>query len=421
MKKSFLRKLTITIVKPFTRFASFFLKPITIFKWTGILPIRTISYKDFAPVSSYRDQGAFPGEKPRSIRGNDCWTATPTSPMVMGHFLELKNGIVSGSGYVFDETGRLIVGAAHRYSRKIKNRLLSHPYQLMPHIQKFNGTVAAVTASNQDAYFHWLFDLLPRLLMLEKAGTKPEKIYLQNRYRFQRETLELLGMARKEDIINCDEFPLLSASTLIVPCHEVMDGREFPAWVINFIRDSFMAHVPKNEGTTKNRLYISRADALFRRVLNELEILPVLDEYGFTVVKLEKLSFLEQIALFRDAEAVVLPHGSGLANLVFCSKGIPVIELLPTQVLDHGYRLSMAVGLDYFFLNAQAGNSKTCEGTSHSGNIPYDFNISPQDLIDTFRLANIDQIPKVTRIRPILEVRHNLPSEYVQRPALGVK
>jgi len=175
MKKRPLRKLTITIVKRFAWFARFFLTPITIFKWTGILPVRTISYKDFSSVS-YGAQGAFPSEKPRSIPGNDCWTPTPTSPMVMGHFLELKNGIASGSGYVFDETGRLIVGASHRYSRKIKKRLLSHPYQLKPHIEKFSGTVAAVTASNQDAYFHWLLDLLPRLLMLEQAGTKPEKI-----------------------------------------------------------------------------------------------------------------------------------------------------------------------------------------------------------------------------------------------------
>jgi hypothetical protein len=420
MKKSVLRKLTITIVKRFARFASFFLKPITIFKWTGILPVRTISYKDFFPVS-YRDQGAFPGEKPRSIRGNDCWTATPTSPMVMGHFLELKNGIASGSGYVFDETGRLIVGAAHRYSRKIKKRLLSHPYQLKPHIEKFNGTVAAVTASNQDAYFHWLFDLLPRILMLEKAGTKPDKIYLQNRYRFQRETLELLGMVRTEDIISCDEFPLLSASTLIVPCHEVMDGREFPDWVVAFVRDRFLPYAPKMDNTSQDRLFISRADALFRRVLNEDEILPVLQEYGFTSVKLEELSFTEQVKLFRDAEAVVLPHGSGLANLVFCSKGTKVIELLPFVVLDHGFRLATAVGLDYFFLNSREGDSMLCEGTSHSGNIPYDFKINPKDLVDTFQLAKIDKVHRAVATSPPLSIRQNLEQEYVQRRALGVK
>jgi hypothetical protein len=421
MIKPDLQKLTIKIVTRLAWFANFFLKPITIFKWMGILPVRTIFYKDFASVP-YREQGAFPSEKPRSIRGSDCWMATPTSPMVMGHLLELKNGIASCSGYVFDETGRLIVGAAHRYSRKIKKRLLSHPYQLTPHIEKFNGTVAAVTASNQDAYFHWLFDLLPRLLMLEKAGTKPEKIYLQDRYRFQRETLELLGMVRKEEIISCDEFPMLSASTLIVPCHEVMDGREFPEWVIAFLRDRFLPYAPKIESTTKNRLFISRADALFRRVLNEDEILPLLQEYGFTSVKLEGLSFIEQVKLFRDAEAVVLPHGSGLANLVFCSKATKVIELLPFLVLDHGFRLSTAVGLDYFFLNSREGDSMLCEGTSHSGNIPYDFKINPKDLADTFQLAKIDKVHRRTvATSPPLSILQNLEQEYVQRRALGVK
>jgi len=420
MKKPDLRKFTIEIVTRLAWLANFFLKPITIFLWTGILPVRTISYNDFSPVP-FRDQGAFPSEKPRSIRGNDCWTATPTSPMVMGHFLELKNGIASGSGYVFDETGKLIVGAAHRYSRKIKKRLLSHPYQLKPHIEKFNGVVAAVTASNQDAYFHWLFDLLPRLLILQKAAPKPEKIYLQNRYRFQRETLELLGMVRKEDIISCDEFPMLLASTLIVPCHEVMDGREFPEWVIAFLRDRFLTYVPKIESPTKNRLYVSRADALFRRVLNEDEILPLLREYGFTAVKLEELSFIEQVKLFKDAEAVVVPHGSGLANLVFCSKGTKVIEFLPSQVLDLGFRLSTAVGLDYFFLNSREEDSILCEGTSHSGNIPYDFKINLKDLVDTFQLAKIDRVHRAWTTSPPLPIPKNFEPEYVQRHALGVK
>ncbi len=400
--------------------ASCFFKPITIFKWTGILPIKKKSFQDFFPVR-YKDQAPFPKERPRSIRGSDCWISTPTSPMVMGHLLEINFGMVSCSGYVFDQSGGLIDGASHRHSRKIKRGLVSHPYRVVPHIEKFKGVVAAITASNHDAYFHWLFDLLPRLKILEDMGVKPEKIYLQYHYRFQRETLELLDMVSTQDIINCSEVPLLSASNLIVPCHEVMDGREFPEWVINFVRSNFLQKVDRLRPSSPKRLYISRADALFRRVLNEQEILPVLEEYGFTMVKLEKLSFQQQIILFRDAEAVVLPHGSGLANLVFCAKGIPVIELLPAQVLDHGYRLSMAVGLDYFFLSAQAGDSRICEGTSHSGNIPYDFTISPQDLIETLRLARIVPIPIGHPTQRIVEVKHDLASEYVQRPALGVK
>ncbi len=408
------------IAKRLASLGSLVLAPMTIFEWTGFLPVEKRSYQEFSPVL-YKEQAPFPNERPQSIRGSDCWNSTPTSPIVMGHLLELPYGMVSCSGYVFDKSWSLIDGASHRYSRKIKRALVSHPFQVWPEIREYRGVVAAITASNQDAYFHWLFDLLPRLKMLEDLGVKPDKIYLQNHYRFQRETLELLDIVSTQDIINCSDVPLLSASTLIVPCHEVMDGREFPKWVIDFVRSNFLPKVDRLQLSSPKRLYISRADALFRRVLNEQEILPVLKEYGFTMVKLEKLSFQQQIILFRDAEAVVLPHGSGLANLVFCAKGVPVIELLPTQVLDHGYRLSRAVGLDYFFLSAQAGDSRICEGTSHSGNIPYDFTISPQDLIETLRLARIVPIPIGHPTQGIVEVKHDLASEYVKRPALGVK
>ncbi len=415
-----LQKLIIKFAKRVATLAALFFKPILIFRWTGILPVKKKSFQEFFPVP-YKDQAVFPREGPRSIRGNAGWHATPTSPMVMGHLLEIRNGLVSCSGYVFDESGYLIEGASHRFSRKIQRGLMSHPYHVIPPIKKIEGIVAAIVASNHDAYFHWLFDLLPRLKMLSDIGVKPEKFYLQCHYRFQRETLDLLELVPQSNIINCSDVPLLSASTLIVPCHEVMDGREFPEWVIDFIRNSFLSKVDKTEITFPKRLYVSRADALFRRIVNEHEILPILEEYGFTLVKLEILSFQEQVKLFQEAEAVVLPHGSGLANLVFCSKGTPVIELLPTQVLDHGFRLSTAAKLDYFFLSSREGDSTLIEGASHSGNIPYDFKIHPKDLIDSLQLAGIDRVDRVGGLSPSMLTPQRLNPEYVQRPALGVK
>lgn len=415
-----LSKLIIKLAKRLAILASSFFKPITVFRWTGILPVKKKSFQEFSPVP-YKDQAVFPKEGPRSIRGNASWHATPTSPMVMGHLLEIKNGLVSCSGYVFDESGYLVEGASHRFSRKIQRGLMSHPYQTIPRIKKIEGIVAAISASNHDAYFHWLFDLLPRLKMLSDIGVKPDKFYLQCHYRFQRETLELLDVVPQSHIIDCSETPLLSASTLIVPCHEVMDGREFPEWVIDFVRNSFLPKVDKVEVILPRRLYVSRADALFRRIVNEHEILPILEDYGFTLVKLEILSFQEQVKLFQEAEAVVLPHGSGLANLVFCSKATPVIELLPTQVLDHGFRLSTAAELDYFFLSSREGDSTLIEGASHSGNIPYDFKIHPKDLIDSLQLAGIDRVGRAGNLSQTFLTPQRLNPEYVQRPALGVK
>ena len=59
---------------------------------------------------------------------------------------------------------------------------------------------------------------------------------------------------------------------------------------------------------------------------------------GFEPVRLEELSLFDQIRLFRQAEAIVAPHGSALTNLGFCRPGCLVIELLMDAYVDWSYR-----------------------------------------------------------------------------------
>ncbi|GAN60311.1 hypothetical protein ACI01nite_06170 [Acetobacter cibinongensis] len=77
------------------------------------------------------------------------------------------------------------------------------------------------------------------------------------------------------------------------------------------------------------RIYISREGGHDRRITPEeqAQIDPVLTANGFEKVFLEKLDFESQLALFRQAEAIIAPHGAGLANLVFIQPGVKVIEL----------------------------------------------------------------------------------------------
>jgi capsular polysaccharide biosynthesis protein len=51
---------------------------------------------------------------------------------------------------------------------------------------------------------------------------------------------------------------------------------------------------------------------------------------------------------FAAAEMVVSPHGGVLADLVFCTPGTRVLELLPTDhAAPYSYTLSLAAGLEY--------------------------------------------------------------------------
>jgi capsular polysaccharide biosynthesis protein len=382
------------VFKRLAWWASYILQPLMIFRWTGILAYRTISYRKFSPIPFRPDaQGTMGDQKPRSTCNSQIWTITPPSDLVISHVLEIKGGIADRLGNVFDPlTGKLISGAAHKYRYKVKRAYIPRPHRLYPHVERLSGEVAVFTASNQHIYWHWLLDVMPRLIMLEEMGRRPQTLYIQKKFPFQHEMLEYMGVLSKQRIIDCDQFPMISASTLHVPCHQIMEGREFPKWVCQALQKKFFPFAKKIKAVSKGRIYISRAGSSQRRIANEEKLLPVLLDYGFQVVKLEELTFGEQIGLFNEADVVVSPNGSGLANLVFCSKGTTVIEIFPNVIevlnsvdytfnFDYNYRLARSLDLPYYFVCGSNGESNTQRSS--------DYFLMSEDLFRIFDLAKI--------------------------------
>lgn len=124
------------------------------------------------------------------------------------------------------------------------------------------------------------------------------------------------------------------------------------------VADLFMRHYgitpsPVGEG---RRIYVSRTDAVLRRVRNEMEIVETLRGYGFETFVTGRMPFAEQARLFASAEMVVAPHGAALANLMFCRPGTGVLEFFPSNYIDDGMaRLSRAMWLDYHYLVGGTG------------------------------------------------------------------
>ncbi len=387
MKDLSIRKYAQKLGKRLACLASSFLKPITIFKWTGIFPFRQFSCQETCLIPyKYEEQTPLGLVYPRSICSNSTWTPNPLSKVVMSHRLEIEDGFASHDGYVFDRVGKLVRQATHKYRDKVKRAHTLSPHQFLRNIRKFKSEVAIVTASNQHFYWHWLFDILPRLLMLVDFGKNPEKFYIQQKYSFQRETLKILNLLSDEAIVDCDRIPIISASRVVVPCHQIASGREFPNWVGQVLRKRFLSRIDDSQKTMSRRIYVSRKAARFRRVLNEDEIVELLEQYGFISVMLENLTFTEQVNIFRHADIVVGASGGGLANLVFCPVGTKVIELFPPSTADANFRLSRAVNLDYYFLSDPDRKLGLCGYNDYFVN---DIRIDPNELRDTLRLAGI--------------------------------
>ncbi len=210
------------------------------------------------------------------------------------------------------------------------------------------GTTALLAAGAGANYYHWLFDSLPRLHLLELAGHQRREIdqfLVSEAYpQFQAQTLDLLGIpqekrrpGRKAGVLHCER--------LLVPA-QPSPVMVFPSWALSFLRRSFLpAAEPAPEG---QRLFISRRKAARRRAANEAEVEGCLRQAGFKAVCLEGCSVALQVGLFASASAIVAVHGAGLANLAFARPGTKVIELVAPTFINHCYlKLAKAMQLSY--------------------------------------------------------------------------
>jgi len=123
------------------------------------------------------------------------------------------------------------------------------------------------------------------------------------------------------------------------------------------------------------RVLISLQRSSRRRCLNEDQLLPALDPYGFERHCLEDLSVLEQLRLFSESALLVGAHGAGFSNLVACSPQASIVELLPRPgAFCHYYVMADVLGLSHGHLLASS-----CDVEND------DFTIAPEDLLELLR------------------------------------
>ena len=119
----------------------------------------------------------------------------------------------------------------------------------------------------------------------------------------------------------------------------------YPYWINNIHKGLVNDSLNEND---RKRIYISRKKANYRKVVNEDDILPLLEAYNVQTYCLEDLSVWEQMELFRHAELIISPHGSGLANICFCGEDVRILEIYSQWYQDSSFRiLSHVLGYDY--------------------------------------------------------------------------
>jgi len=223
----------------------------------------------------------------------------------------------------------------------------------LPEATRVKGRVAVMTMypgnlPGHPYYAHWLLDMLPRLHLLEKSGERWDKLVVPQVVGYQRESLRLLGID-PEKIISAPDMHL-QPDELVVPTLVGFPIGNYPAWACHWLKERFFPLIPPG-AAARRRLYISRGKAARRRLLNEDELMAALSPLGFERVFLEEQSFIDNVRMLRDAEAVISPHGANTAIFTFCRSGTPVIELFsPAYVSACHYSAACQSDLNYAYV-----------------------------------------------------------------------
>ena len=259
--------------------------------------------------------------------------------------------VVNENGVIVSYDNKVFSDFTSELGKPIKGHEIFKSYIHKPQFKR--ECLATIAYSEHTGYYHWIFQCLPRLKILEKVTDKIDYLIVPaNLKRFHLESLNLLGFP-EERLLTIEDGDHLLCENLFVPS----TVRLVSKWSCDFLRKSF---IPKDVAEPYRLIYISRKDALYRKIVNEEEVEDYLREIGFEIVQMSELTFLEQVKICAEARIVVGPHGAGLSNTVFC-KNAKILEMFSPSYLNGAFYIpANLVGNDYYYI----------PGTNEPGNSP---------------------------------------------------
>eukprot|EP00056_Hartaetosiga_gracilis_P004433 m.74959 g.74959 ORF g.74959 m.74959 type:complete len:708 (-) comp11828_c0_seq5:48-2171(-) len=241
---------------------------------------------------------------------------------------------------------------------------------------KVTGRVAStLPLKNLGNYYHWMVEGLIRVayyqdLFFDDPEYSDVKLLIPtaNKQGFVQESLKLLGIDKSrllpytaednERWLFKDDFYLMD---WISPKDEPVGSLQNDAWspfyppkeglekLRSKLHQALSKHSPGYDSDTKKIVFVSRtAGKSVRSIINEDHVLNgLVAEFGKRNVLIHtgKESLTKQLLMFAKAKAVVGAHGAGLANLVMCTPGTPLVMFPMEPHVDRSFG-HLATALD---------------------------------------------------------------------------
>ncbi len=245
--------------------------------------------------------------------------------------------------------------------------------QTLPNPVKIKSKVAVITQNGHLCYYHWITEVLGRLLLLESQNAIYDYLIVPLSQPYMKESLKLLNIDLHKVIEPYGQYRYIQADELIVPSliNQVLPTPRLASYpstsCIQRLRNKFLPIINSikiiNDDNIPKKIFISRKDASRRKLTNEDKLFNKLKLYGFQRYCLSELSILEQIRLFHHADIIIALHGAGLTNLIFSKPETQVIELFQARADATYWYISQILNLKHTCI-------QTCEfdqQTNHIG------------------------------------------------------
>jgi hypothetical protein len=276
--------------------------------------------------------------------------------------INLKNSIVNYRGFAY-ESHKL---ALNKYSLlepdHYKEQLLKRHYlkNVLFKRKRNLGNDKFLLAFDDwsNWHYHWFCDVLPRLysikdLLKDYILLLPNSEYVKS---VGLESLTFFGL-NPAGIEFINELELVRARNLSIITHTCLTGYTNDKILLQM--QAFIETKINYRSVTK-KLYVTRENAKYRKVLNESAVLEIVKENGYEVVKFEEMNWREQVLNASSAQSIVSLHGAGLTNMIFMSKGSSVLEFRRDKIFHNQcfWHLASALKLNYYYLFGTPDNDE---------------------------------------------------------------
>jgi len=186
----------------------------------------------------------------------------------------------------------------------------------------------AIFIGGHENFGHWMHCHLGRLTFLKTAPNKIPIITHGNLFPSKIESIKYL-LGDSTNVLCLQPNELLSAKYLFIPQMPWVIANQITVCDIKMFQELRAKLAVKKIGTGHKKVFLTREDAKWRRLLNQTEITSWLFQAGFEIINPAKLSFKQQITLGEETKWLISIFGAGSNFFEFVPDDTVFIELCP--------------------------------------------------------------------------------------------